>query len=136
VLSNFWQVNVLQAFKRSKQWNTTSDANSDTHKVTHTSKNVTYTVNSTKFTRDENIHILSVHFQWLLQNFRGKCRQNKICAVKLWKLYSQYTVKHICTGRIIITRNLITFAVLHENTRCFVKMKANVIRYIIQLQKY
>ena len=39
----------------------------------------------------------------------------------------------ISTERIIITRNLITFAVLHENMICFVKMKAEVISYIIQL---
>ena len=39
----------------------------------------------------------------------------------------------ISTERIIITRNLITFAVLHENKIFFVKMKAELICYIIQL---
>jgi hypothetical protein len=38
--------------------------------------------------------------------------------------------------RIIITRNLITFAVLHEIHIFFVKMKAEVISYIIQLLKF
>jgi hypothetical protein len=38
--------------------------------------------------------------------------------------------------RIIFTRNLITFAVLHENSLCFVKMKAEVIIYIIHLSKF
>ena len=135
MLSKLWQANVFTVVKRS---------NSETQRVTlivkhisdTTSKNVIYTVNSTKLTRDKAIYILSVHFQWLLQNLRGLCRQNKICAVKLW-CCTRSPQSHInCTERIVFTRNLITFAVLHENTRCFVKMKADVIRYIIQLLKY
>jgi hypothetical protein len=42
----------------------------------------------------------------------------------------------IYTERIIFTRNLITFAVLHENSICFVKMKSEVITYIIHLSKF
>jgi hypothetical protein len=38
--------------------------------------------------------------------------------------------------RIIFTRNLITYAVLHENSICFVKMKAEVMSYIIHLFKF
>ena len=95
-------------------------------------------MNSTKTIRNKNIHILLVHFQWLLQNLRGLCRQNIKCVNKLWsctcspQLHINYTILSVS---IVFTRNLITFAILHENTRCFVKMKAYVIRYIIKLSK-
>jgi hypothetical protein len=38
--------------------------------------------------------------------------------------------------RIIITRNLITFAILHENSIRFVKIKASVVSYIIDFLKF
>jgi hypothetical protein len=58
----------------------------------------------------------------------------KVYGQSLWSEFSPEMRKMVLVrvNGIVILGQVITFVVLHENTRCFVKMKANV----IQLQKY
>jgi hypothetical protein len=72
--------------------------------------------------------------RFLPQIFKFGGRGVKVCGQSLWSEFSPEMRKMVLVrvNCIVILGQVITFVVLHENTRCFVKMKANV----IQLQKY